>query len=121
MAETPASSVTVKGIPLAAKENFSLFCTMQNKTMQEVLRDFICSVYAPNPQEKQFMIFQVVNNLSQKNPDLIDKFILKQEPFFGNLSDWQRNAARINFVAMNPSYIYNEFNKWLESETAHND
>jgi hypothetical protein len=117
MGENSMYSMTVKGIPFEAKENFSLFCTMQNKTMQEALREFICSVYAPNPQQKQFMIVQVVNNLLQTNPNLIDQFILKQEPFYANLLDWQKNAARINFVIVNPSYIYNEFNKWLEDES----
>lgn len=116
MKDSEEVSLTVKGISKKSKENFSLFCTMYGKSMNEVLKDFINSVYAPNETQKQYMMIQTVNNLLMTNPDLVDNFIKEIEPMYKTFDDYQMPAVRSTFVAMNPSNIYSKYNNWLQEE-----
>lgn len=109
-------SITIKGINKKAKDNFSLFCTMFGKSMNEVLKDFINGAYVPNPTQRQYMIMQTLNNLLLNNPSLIDEFILEQEPLFAHLSEIQKVNNRMIFCSLNPTYIYEKYIDWLETE-----
>ena len=116
MSDDDVISITIKGIDKKAKENFALFCTMSGKSMNEVLKDFINGAYAPDNTQRQYMMIQTVNNLLLNNPKLIDTFILQQEPMYGCLDDFQKKSARFTFVGMNPSYIFEKYNNWLQEK-----
>lgn len=109
-------SITIKGVDKKAKDNFALFCTMLGKSMNEVLRDFINGVYVPDHMQKQYMMMQTLNHLLLNNPSLIDEFILQQEPMYQFLDSFQRNAARVTFVSMNPTYIFEKYSAWIQEE-----
>ncbi|SIR08917.1 hypothetical protein SAMN05920897_1376 [Alkalispirochaeta americana] len=109
-------SLTVKGISTKSKENFSLFCALQGRSMQEVIRDFINSVQVPHEGAKNYMMFQTVINILSLNKGLIDSFILEQEPMYNYLDQDQKDASRQIFCSMNPSYIYKKYIDWLDAK-----
>ncbi|WP_024468099.1 hypothetical protein [Treponema pedis] len=116
MVEDKTISITIKGISKEAKDNFLLFCAMRRASMQSVLKEFIYSVISFDKGTRNYMMLQTVNNVVQENPALIDKFIIEQEPLFAHLSEIQKVNNRMMFCSLNPTYIYEKYIDWLETE-----
>ncbi len=109
-------SITIKGLSKETKDNFALFCSMQGKSMQEVLQNFISSAYTPNENQKLAMKYQTLMSMLQNHVDIIDKWIEELEPLYRNLNNFQRQAARFNYINFNPTYFYNKTVEWLNND-----
>lgn len=110
-------SITIRGIPESVKNRFAEFCTLNRISMQDMLKNFIIGAYVPDSALKDFSKIQLVNEFLYNRPDVIDKFILEREPMYNNVLDFQKGALRHNFVAMNPTYIFDSITKWIENSS----
>lgn len=84
--------------------------------MQEVLVNFINSVYSPNENEKLMIKYQALMNMANSHQNLIDEWISDLEPLYNTLNDFQKSAARYSYINLNPTQIYKKYETWLNKE-----
>jgi hypothetical protein len=112
-------TITLRNVPVKAKDTFTAFCANQGRSLHDVLRDYVCSVYYLNEDQTRYIMLDTVNKLLFTNPGLVDQFISEQEPLFKMLEEgWNKAAIRYNFVMVNPSYIYKRFTEWLNTQNS---
>lgn len=110
------TSITVKGVSVKAKDNFTRYAVSFHKNAQEMLRDYINSYEKMDENSKYYILMNTVSDLANRQPELVDGFIEEIEPMYKNTPQNFKKMARLNHISTNPTLIFTKYTEWLEAK-----